>query len=176
MGRLDMLRKQDLFRNLNEDELGKIAVLVEDIMLLTDDPVFEEGEDTAGIYMVRSGKVEITKSLPLDRRAKLMVAVRNIQNCCEIQKTSGGWKQVFGRPEAGQFFGELSIIEGRKVHGADAHAAEATELYLLRAEHYRELEEKEPVISSKILKSIASAASQRIRDLDRQLCRVLTGY
>lgn len=151
MPELDDLKRQMLLEGLDDAELAAIADVVEPVKFVKGDHVFRENEPTMGLYMIKSGEVEITKLLPIDLKTKMLITVRNTQNCCEIRKTPYGWRQVFATLLEGQFFGELSVIEGRKKHGADADATEDSELYLIRPERFAAVESSKPAAMLKIL-------------------------
>src|SRR5512135_982531 len=87
------LKKQVLFSDLTDAELAMMAQKV----------VTEK--QAKGLYLVRSGKVEISKATP------------------------DGWKQTLALITENHMFGELSVIEDKKTHGADATAMEDTEVF-----------------------------------------------
>lgn len=176
MSVLDDLKLQILFDGLDDSELESLVNMVEVLHFSKGSAIFREGEPTKGVYMIKSGEVEITKRLPIDLKTKMLIAVRNLQNCCEIRKTPKGWKQVFAKLIDGHFFGELSVIEGRKQHGADADALEDTELLLIRAEKFLEIEETRPESMLRVLRTIARISSKNLRMLDRQLLKLIIGY
>ncbi len=169
------LKKQILLEQLNDSELRKVARLVEVRNYSKGDPMFRENELSIGIYMIKSGTVEITKKLPIDLKTKVMITMRNLQNCCEIRKAPDGWRQVFATLIDGYFFGELSIVEGRKKHGADADATEHTEILFIRTNKFNKLVDTDPVIMLKIMKLIAKFESRKIRIIDKQILKILIG-
>ncbi|KJR41555.1 transcriptional regulator, Crp/Fnr family [Candidatus Magnetoovum chiemensis] len=176
MSILKDLKNQMLFENLDEEELTIFADNITKMQLSKGDPIFRENEPTLGLYLVKDGEVQITRQMPVDLKTKMLITVRNVQNCCEIIKTPQGWKQVFANLVSGNFFGELSIVEGRKKHGADADAIEDTELYLIKAEVFNEIETANPAVMIKILRTIAKYSSKRLRLLDRQLLKLIIGF
>ncbi|MBF0342967.1 MAG: cyclic nucleotide-binding domain-containing protein [Nitrospirae bacterium] len=176
MSIVEELKKQILFEGLNDDELAIVAELVEQESYEKGAPVFREKEPTRGIYLIKSGEVEITKKLPIDLKTKMLITVRNMQNCCEIRKTPYGWRQVFASLIEGQYFGELSVVEGKKNHGADADAVDDCEIYLIRSNHFNDIELKNPLMMLKVLRTIARVSSKTMRYLDRQLLKLLIGF
>ncbi len=174
MTTVDILREQTLFDNLDDDEIEKVSQLLEPLTFSEGDYIFEEKQSTRGIFLIGSGKVELKRVLNVDTKTKMLIMLRNISSS-EIRHTTRGWEHVFGSPEAGDFFGELSIIEGREKHGADAVAIEDTELYLFRTEKFHELEKNEPPLMAKIMKTIAKVASRTLRRLDKRILKALTG-
>ena len=86
MVNISELKKQILFEDISNSELEKLAKVIKEVSLKKGEFLFKEGEDTKGIYMIRSGKIEINMVTP------------------------DGWKQTLAVLSTGNFFGELSII------------------------------------------------------------------
>ncbi|HWR72016.1 MAG TPA: cyclic nucleotide-binding domain-containing protein, partial [Nitrospirota bacterium] len=99
------LKKQMLFSELTDEELDMIAKKIADEQYSKGKPIFRAGEATKGIYLVKSGKVEISLL------------------------TADGWKQPLAVLSENQIFGELSVIEDKKTHGANATAIEDTAVF-----------------------------------------------
>ncbi|VAX27469.1 hypothetical protein MNBD_NITROSPIRAE02-443 [hydrothermal vent metagenome] len=146
------LKKQILLKELNDEEL----LMIRDKITVESYPrgtlIFKEGEPTKGIYLVKNGKVEISKSTP------------------------DGWKQTLAILNEGHFFGELSVIEDKKVHGANVTAVENTELFLLKSETFKSLENSHPQVMYKIVKAIARVASKNIHSMNEKLMNLLISY
>jgi CRP-like cAMP-binding protein len=175
MASLEDLKKQALFDGLEDAEITDISEMLIPMSLSKGQPVFRENEPTRGIYMIISGKVEIKRKLQLDTKTKMLVMLRNIQSS-EIRHTPGGWEHVFSTLEKGQFFGELSIIENRKKHGAEAVAVEDTELMLLGIEPFQTLESTCCLATMlKVMKTLARTASANVRQLDKRILKTLIG-
>ncbi|MCI4626098.1 MAG: cyclic nucleotide-binding domain-containing protein [Candidatus Magnetoovum sp. WYHC-5] len=175
MPTLEELRRQILFDGLSDEELSKLVGVLEERVYKEGEMIFSEGDDTSGLYMVRSGEVELTRSLPIDLKTKMLITVRNVHNCCEIRKTPRGWKQVLSNLIEGQFFGEFSVTEGRTKHSTNAEALENTGVLLLRKETFFEIEKSEPKTTLKMHKNIARITSKSIRLIDRQLLKLIMG-
>lgn len=155
--------------------MEKVAGMLDVLKVSKGDPIFRENEQTRGIYMINSGEVEITKKLPIDLKTKMLITMRNMQNCCQIRKTPFGWRQLFASLIEGQYFGELSVVEGKKKHGADADAVTDCEFYILSPDKFAVIEATSPVTILKMLKTIARVSSKNLRYLDRQLLKLLIG-
>ncbi|MEK7267405.1 MAG: cyclic nucleotide-binding domain-containing protein, partial [Nitrospirota bacterium] len=138
MVNISELKKQILFEDISNSELEKLAKVIKEVSLKKGEFLFKEGEDTKGIYMIRSGKIEINKVTP------------------------DGWKQTLAVLSTGNFFGELSIIEKRK-HEANAVAIENTELLKLPKEEFEKLEKEDVVLASQILKKLVLVMSKNLR-------------
>ena len=146
------LKKQILFSELTDAELALMAqkIAVENYPKGT--PIFKEGEPTKGIYLVKSGKVEISKNTP------------------------DGWKQTLALLTDNHIFGELSVIEDKKTHGADAIAIDATEVYRFKTEDFKALEQSDAIMMYKIMKTIARIASRNVHTMNEKLMKLLISY
>lgn len=146
------LKKQKLLSDLNDAELDRIAKKLDVESYAKGASVFVEGAPTRGICLVNSGKVEISKITP------------------------DGWKQTLAVLGEGQFFGELSLIEGRKTHSTNATAIDATQLYRIKREDFDEFERTEQVLMYKIVKTVARMASRNIHTMNDRLMKALISY
>jgi len=146
------LRKQKLLSDLNDSELDLIAKRMSVESYAKGAKIFGEGEQTRGICLVHKGKVEISKTTP------------------------DGWKQTLAVIAAGQFFGELSVIEDRKTHSTNAYAIDGTELYRIRTEDFKELEQSHPAVMYKMMKTIARMAGRNVHSMNEKLMKALISY
>jgi len=151
MATVEELKKQVLFEDLTKAQLKELEGAVEDITLKKGESLFKESDDTRGIYLVRSGAVEISKT------------------------TSDGWKQKLAVFKAGQFLGELSVMEKRK-HEATAVALEKTDLLLLTKEAFEKMEKDQPKLALAITKKIAIAMSMNLRRMNEKFLNALINY
>ncbi|MBF0563811.1 MAG: cyclic nucleotide-binding domain-containing protein [Nitrospirae bacterium] len=174
MSLVEDLKNQNLFQEMTGDELSKIAPVLQLMSVAKGQFVFKENDSTRGIYMLLSGKVEIKRKLQLDTKTKMLIMLRNLQSD-EVRHTAQGWENRFAIIEAGNFFGELSVIENRKKHSAEAIAIENAELALLKTEDFNELEMTHPETMVKLMKSVAKAMSNNVRLLDKRILKALMG-
>ncbi|MBF0456616.1 MAG: cyclic nucleotide-binding domain-containing protein [Nitrospirae bacterium] len=175
MPTLEDLKQQMLFDGLGDDELAGLLPNIQKVTVPKGNYVFKEGDPTKGIYMVHLGKVEVKRKLQLDTKSKMLVMLRNIQND-EIKHTAEGWETRFGLLGKGQHFGELSILEGKKKHGAEALALEDTELFIFKTENFTGLEATNTVTMIKIMKAIARVMAANVRAVDKKILKALTGH
>ena len=145
------LKKQVLFEDISNPELEKLSKVIKELSLKKDDFLFKEGDATKGIYMIRSGKIEITKVTP------------------------DGWKQTLAVLKEGHFFGELSILENRK-HEANAVAAEKTELLKLAKDDFEKMEKEEQSLAFQIIKKLALVMSKNLRRMNEKFLKALINY
>lgn len=151
MVNISELKKQILFEGIAASELERLSKITKELSLKKDEFLFKEGEDTKGIYMIRSGKIEINKT------------------------TTDGWKQTLAVLSIGNFFGELSIIEKRK-HEANAVAIENTELLKLPKEEFEKLEKEDVVLASQILKKLVFVMTKNLRRMNEKFLNALINY
>jgi CRP-like cAMP-binding protein len=151
MASKDDLRKQKLFEDIPEEMLEQLGSGIVDISLKKGSPLFSEGEEAKGVYMVLSGKVEVSK------------------------KTEDGWKQRIAVFSTGQFFGELSIME-KRAHEAEAHAEEDCKLMLLPKEFFEKMETENVGLALHITKKIAIEMSKNLRKMNQRFLNALVNY
>lgn len=151
MVNISELKRQVLFEGISDSELGKLTKVIKELSLKKGEFLFKEGADTKGIYMIRSGKIEINKVTP------------------------DGWKQTLAVLTVGSFFGELSIIEKRK-HEANAVAIENTELLKLPKEEFEKLEKEDVVLASQILKKLVFVMTKNLRRMNEKFLNALINY
>lgn len=145
------LKKQILLEDVDKAGLEKISKLVKEVSFKKGAYIFKENEDTKGIYLIRSGKIEISKITP------------------------DGWKQTLAVLLPGHFFGELSIIEKRK-HEANAVALELSSLFLLKKEDFEKIENEDYVLAAGILKKLIFAFSRNLRRMNERFINALINY
>ena len=146
------LKKQILFSDLSDAELGMMAQKIVVESYAKGKVIFKEGEPTKGIYLLKSGKVEISKT------------------------TADGWKQTRALLMENHIFGELAVIEDKHTHGADSTANEATEVYRLKTEDFKALEKSDTNMMYKIMKTLARIASRNVHAMNEKLMKLLISY
>jgi CRP-like cAMP-binding protein len=147
----DVLKKQVLFENLDEEELKKIGNIIKKLTFKNGEYIFKEHEDTKGIYLISSGKVEISKITP------------------------DGWKQTLAVLKSGHFFGELSIIE-KRLHEASAVALVDTEVLLVEKEDFEKMESDDLLLASRIMKKLIFVLSKNLRMMNDKFINALISY
>lgn len=148
---IEDLRRQVLFEGLDEESLEKISSRLRIMKFKKGEALFSEGDEAKGIYLIDSGKVEITKTTP------------------------DGWSQTLAHFGPGNFFGELSIIENRR-HEAKAVAVENVTVFLLSVEEFQRIENEDLILASKILKKLVLILSKNIRLMNERFLNALINY
>jgi CRP/FNR family transcriptional regulator/CRP/FNR family cyclic AMP-dependent transcriptional regulator len=137
---INMLRKVPLFSSLKDEELDAINQVSfvkrypKDMIILLAD---EEGDT---LFIIIKGKVKITAF------------------------SEHGKEVIFSIMNEGDFFGDMSLLDG-KPRSASVVAIEDAELCLLRRDDFNRLIEKYPGIALKLLKELTS----RLRKADERI-------
>src|SRR4030066_1273644 len=97
MIKADLLKQQVLLEDIDMEGLKKISKILKKHSFKKGEQLFKENDDTKGLWLINSGKIEISRV------------------------TADGWRQTLAVLTPGHFFGELSIIENRR-HVASAVA------------------------------------------------------
>ncbi|MFN3480300.1 MAG: cyclic nucleotide-binding domain-containing protein [Thermodesulfovibrionales bacterium] len=148
---IEDLRRQVLFEDLDNRSLEKIAQRLRILNFKKGETLFGEGDEARGIYLINSGKIEITKATP------------------------DGWRQTIAHFGPGNFCGELSIIENRK-HEAKAVATENVSVYFLSVEDFQRIETEDLLLASEILKKLVLILSRNIRLMNERFLKALVNY
>lgn len=148
---IEDLKRQVLFEDLDNRSLEKIAQRLRILNFKKGETLFSEGDEARGIYLINSGKIEITKATP------------------------DGWRQTIAHFGPGNFCGELSIIENRK-HEAKAVATENVSVYLLSLEDFQRIEKEDLLLASEILKKLVLILSRNIRLMNERFLKALVNY
>ncbi len=145
------LRKQVLLEDLDKAELEKIAKKVKNLSFKKGEYLFKEKDDTKGLYLIYSGKIEISKVTP------------------------DGWKQTLAVLRDGHFLGELSIIE-KRLHEATAIALENTEVFLIDKIDFEKLEKEDIALTLKLMKKLVLVLTKNLRRMNEKFLNSLISY
>lgn len=126
------LRSLVLFKNVTEEELKQFVLKMEIKKFERGDPIFLEGDQSASVYFVHYGNVEIVKQ---SKEHKTSTRIRKIGK--------------------GEHISELSILTNSR-HSTSCFAIEETELYLFSGEQFKEILSSSPVLTKTLLVSLAS--------------------
>lgn len=126
MERIIFLKEVHLFENLTGDQLLAISRISRQEVAKGGDVIFTEGSGESGLYVVISGKVEISRNI-------------------------NGQKRVITVLGQNENFGEISLFEDIP-HSTDAIAREKTEYLVINAEPFIDLIHEEPSVGIQIVK------------------------
>ena len=147
----EALKGQVLLQDLDKASLGKVAKITRQVSIKKGEALFKEKEQTQGLWLIHSGKVEISRV------------------------TADGWRQTLVVLPAGHFFGELSILEKRK-HVASATALEDTELFLIPKDEFEKMMEDDCGLALHIIKKLAIVMSMNLRRMNDKFLSALISY
>jgi CRP/FNR family transcriptional regulator, cyclic AMP receptor protein len=145
MERTELLRAIPLFESLDADDLQRLASRLEERNLEKNEIVFNAGDEGATLFVIQKGAVEISSGG--EGKANVTLA------------TLG----------PGQFFGELSLLDGAP-RSATATATKETLLLALDRDDFVEFIKKDPDAALRILAEVG----ERIRHTSALLSQIVS--
>lgn len=133
------LESSELFRHLHPDELEALRQVALERHFAAGQEIFREGDRGDGVYVVKTGAVEISGLL------------------------NQGTRRVFSQIVPGGVFGEMAVIEHRP-RSASATAVGDTTVYFIPRGEMLSLIERSPGLALNLLQEI----SHRLREFNRQ--------
>jgi len=113
------LAQISLFQQLDDDERGVLAQVMAEKQVAPGETLFRQGEPGDAMFIVHTGKVDL------------------------FVKDKAGQKILLHTAEAGEFFGELSLLDGGS-RTATAAVTEAGTLFMIDREDLQQLFRKRP--------------------------------
>jgi CRP/FNR family cyclic AMP-dependent transcriptional regulator len=135
-----LLKRVPLFSQLNEDDLDKIRNLCVTQHYVKDQIILIEEEAGNTLFLIQKGRVKVSRM------------------------SDDGREVILSILEPGDFFGELSLIDG-KARSASVTAIEDSEVLMLRRGDFLGVLSDYPQISISLMKELAT----RIRKSDTQI-------
>ncbi len=111
MDTIDILKANELFKNLDNDELTKLAALVSVKTAPKNTYVINEGDESSAMYLIKKGKADV------------------------IVNNEDGKKMILTTLVEGDHFGELSLIDGAP-RSATVVALEKCEFIVLHKDNF----------------------------------------
>jgi signal transduction histidine kinase len=136
------LESAELFRHLDAEVHTALHRMAEERCYAAGQEIFREGDPGDGLYVVKSGLVEISGQLGTDQR------------------------QVFSQVAAGGVFGEMAVIE-QLPRSAFAVVVQSATVYFLPRDRMVELIERTPALALAFMKLV----SHRLRDFNQHHLR-----
>ncbi|MBW7954222.1 cyclic nucleotide-binding domain-containing protein [Candidatus Gracilibacteria bacterium] len=112
-----MLENIDLFSFLPKDSLAQLEIFCQERFLNTGEVLFSKGEDSTGMYIVKTGKLEVYDE-----------------------------NKIYGYINPGDFVGEMALFSLDKKRTASVKAVEQTSIIVLLDFAIKELGQKHPEI------------------------------
>lgn len=132
------LRSLEIFKDLNNNELGRLVQVLHARTYRPGEVVFEEGDIGRALFILESGKVDLTRRGPSGEALPLYTV------------------------KPGEWFGEMALLESLP-RSAAAVAAETSRLHLLYRTKLEALLQAEPRIGVTIMGHLARLLSTRLR-------------
>ncbi|MDQ7065524.1 MAG: cyclic nucleotide-binding domain-containing protein [candidate division KSB1 bacterium] len=138
------LRKIPLFTDMTKSELRDFQKIMHRRVFRENEPIFWEGEPGVGMYIVQDGSVGIYKITP-DRGKEEMAVL-----------------------QAGEFFGELALLDESPRSATCISREKSTIIGLFRPDLFNLLEKK-PRLGNKFLYKLALVIGERLKATNREL-------
>ena len=147
----DFLKKVDLFKNLQNDELIPILQNIEFKDLNPGEHLYLENSPREGMYIVVDGKIELYKKSPFGEEKKLA---------------------FFGKYD---FLSEGALLDDYP-HSTNAIAKEPTKVIFLSREKFTNILQQNPATASKIISEISRVIARRMRQTTNQVVNAAAQY
>ncbi len=142
---VNLLKKSPLFQSLDQHELERLSSVMKTENYRHGDVIFDQGQKGGKLYLIKSGRVEVT--LPLSRydsREEKVAVVRE-----------------------GEYFGELSFFDGRE-HSARVTALEDLQLFVLTREDYHTIISSDLEQGAEIQRKIILTVVNMLRTMNKR--------
>lgn len=135
----EILRGNEIFKGLNDEEVKKVAEICYKREYKNGTIIFEENSTGSEMYILIEGKVDIQMSMGIDDLATVHII------------------------EAGEIFGELSLVD-RGQRSATIKAAGDAVAFILEADRFERLVDDNYRIGYIVMGNIARIVSIRLRE------------
>lgn len=142
----DDLKQISLFRDLSDALLQRLSHVVEEQELADEATIFSEGDAGNAVYFIATGAVRIEKRI-------------------EAGGTKSKTLAILG---AGDFFGEMSLFDG-KPRSAATVALGSTKVYRLGRDAFEALMQSDSAVGAGLLFAIINTCNERIRSLNAKV-------
>ena len=134
----DKLKEITLFRDLSDEDIDVVASVLEEGFYKKGSVVWEEDTPEQGLHIIDYGKVRVCRN------------------------TREGHKQVLAVLKDNNFYGELSILDGR-AHSASVEAVEDTKVLVLHKSSMDKFLQDNPKIAFNIVRVMTIEVSELLR-------------
>ena len=143
MGAADFLLESKGFKDLDTNDISALNNICAEISLGDGEIIFPEEGPGDAMYIIKNGNVKITKKV---KEQENTIAVLN----------------------AGEFFGEMSLLDGLS-RSAAAKAGGATTVLTITRDNYNSLRASSPQTALKIVDILVKVLSNRLRQANKNL-------
>jgi CRP/FNR family transcriptional regulator, cyclic AMP receptor protein len=140
----DLLRKQVIFRDLEDGELARVAEVCREQSFVSGEFIFREGESGNRLYLIVEGEVRISRTIP------------------------GSGEEALAVLKPGAMFGEMSVFD-RSERSTDAISNGGTRCLTIARSDFELLLDFNREIAYKVLWSVVRMLSGRLRSTNDSL-------
>jgi CRP/FNR family transcriptional regulator, cyclic AMP receptor protein len=133
------MKRSELFRGLNDEQLAQLAGISHEHIYQTDNVIFHEGDEGDGLYIVGSGQVSVQ------------------------QIDSEGVRRPAVYLGEGQAFGEMALIDAAKRSASIVAAVDNTLIYHIKTHDFTRLCQENTAIGYFMMRNIAQDLSFKLR-------------
>lgn len=137
MPKIRTLRECSIFRGMSYRDLAVLAPFVQEETASASDWIFKEGDETSGLIILQSGAAQLSLT-------------NNVAAQIEIGP--------------GDFFGELSLMDGGQRRAVGAQAIENCNFLRVDPRDYQALSSKSAPVAAKMAKGILESMSQKMEE------------
>ncbi len=141
----DILRRVPLFAGLADDALAALAGRLRRRKMPAGTPIVYKGDPSGALYLIAQGRVKVH------------------------QATASGDEVILEILGPGDFFGEMSLLDGQP-RSADVSTLDRAELLLLEGDALRETISEQPAVAWTLLRILSS----RLRDQNERAEMLMT--
>jgi CRP/FNR family cyclic AMP-dependent transcriptional regulator len=142
------LKEISLFKEFTEEELNVMAPMLSEEFYKKGKVIWEEGSPEQGLHIIDYGKVRVTK------------------------RTKEETKQILAVLKENNFYGELSLLDGRS-HSAAIEALADTKVLVLRRKDMEKLLDEKPLTAYKIVREMTIAINEILREMNDKFMKLV---
>jgi CRP/FNR family cyclic AMP-dependent transcriptional regulator len=140
MEHIDILKEVDIFQGMNEDGFQLIAGITKTRFVKKNTLIFNQGDNNSAMFIIISGRVDVSIF------------------------TDTGKELILSSLADGDYFGELSMLDGEEI-SANIIAVTNCQLLVIHRDDFYQILEQNPAISTNIVHHLCS----KIRDLTKKV-------
>jgi CRP-like cAMP-binding protein len=133
-----LLAQSQIFKDLTDDEAESVGEICEIVELKAGEFIFREGDDGDRLYLIESGEVRISRTIP------------------------GAGEEALTVLRRGACFGEMSVLD-QSSRSTDAIVHSRCRLLTINREDFRELLDSDRELGYKVLWSVVHLVCERLR-------------
>jgi CRP-like cAMP-binding protein len=143
---LQELSSMPIFADVGEETLASLAALLDEENYVEEQYIVREGDSADAVYVLRTGEVEIRKTISRDNEKYKVLAIL----------------------DDGNIFGEMAVF-GEKYRSADVVARKDTSLWKLDYSELFSILNNNPDVGVKVLQVIIKIMVDRIKSINSEL-------